>query len=159
MDLTRLRVGELVAGTAALALLLSLFLDWNRDVGVDDGGASIAGFGTETGWGSLGVITLLVVLAAIGTALALGVLTVTKRPAALPIGAAVLTTFVGILGMLVLAVRVLLLDDSLGAAYLGLLLMALIAGGGWITMADERTHAPYSAAPDLPRRPAPPAEA
>ena len=149
MDLSRLRTGELVAGSAALALLVALFLDWNREPGPV----------TETGWGSLGVLTLLLVLVAIGVALALACLTVTRRPAALPIGAAVITTFVGLVVLIVLAVRVVLLDDSLAAAYLGLLLMALIPAGGWITMADERTDAPYSAAPDLPRRPAPPAGA
>jgi hypothetical protein len=148
MDLSRLRIGELVAGAAAVALLVALSFDWNR-----------AGATAESGWGALGVVTLVLVLAAIAVALVLVFVTVTKRPAALPIGAAVLTTFVGILVLVVLAIRVLLLDDSLAAAHLGLLAMLLIPVGGWITMADERTDAPYSAAPDLPRRPAPPAEA
>lgn len=159
MDLSRLRVGELVAGSAALALLVTLFFDWNRDVGADRSVASVGHFGAQSGWSALGVVTLLLVLGAIGVALTLVLFTVTRRPAALPIGAAVLTTAVGLVVLLVLAVRVLLLDDSLGGAYLGLLFMALIPVGGWITMADERTDAPYSAAPDLPRRPAPPAEA
>ncbi len=146
MDPSRLRVGELIAGVAAVLLLVSLFFDWNRE-----------GAATQSGWGALGVVTLLALLVAVGTALALGFLTVTKRPAALPIGAAVLTTFVGLLATLVLALRVLLLDDSLGAAYFGLLAMLLVPVGGWVTMRDERLDAPYSAAPDLPRRPAPPA--
>ncbi len=159
MDLTRLRLGELLAGVAAVALLVSLFLPWNRDLGADEVGASVSGFGDESGWSSLGVPTLLLVLVAIGVALALVVTTAGKRPAGIPIGAAVLTTGIGIVVTLVLALRVLLLDDSLGGALLGLLLMALIPVGGWITMADERTGASYSAAPDLPRRPVPPAEA
>ncbi len=147
MDLTRLRAGELLAGAAALALLLSLFLDWNQ------------GRDAETGWESLGVIALAFVLAALVSAGALVVFTATKRPAAIPIGAAVITSAVGLLATLVLAVRVVLLDDSLGGAYLGLLFTFLVLAGGWLTMRDERTGAPYSAAPDLPRRPAPPAEA
>lgn len=159
MDLSRLRLGELVAGIAALALLVTLFFDWNRDTGAEGSVASVGRFGAESGWSALGVITLLLVLVAVGVALTLVLFTVTRRPAALPIGAAVLTTAIGTVVLGVLAVRVLLLDDSLGGAYLGLLFTALIPVGGWITMADERTHAPYSAAPDIPRRPAPPAEA
>ena len=153
MDLTRLRAGELLAGAAAVALLASLFLDWNRDD--DAGGAGVA----ESGWSSLGVVTLVFVLIAVGVALALVFTTVTKRPAAIPIGAAVITTAVGAVVTLVLVVRVVLLDDSLLVAYLGLVLMLLVPAGGWIAMGDERTSAPYSAAPDLPRRPAPPAAA
>ena len=148
MDLSRLRIGELLSGAAALALLVTLAFDWNRDVG-----------GAESGWSSLGVVTLVLVLAAIAVAFALVFATVTKRPAAIPIGAAGITTAVGIVVLLVLALRVLLLDDSLGGAYLGLLCMLLIPVGGWVTMADERTDAPYSAPPDLPVRPAPPVEA
>ncbi len=159
MDLARLRLGELLSGAAALGLLVTLFFDWNRDSGGRRAGASVAGAGAQSGWSSLGVVMVALVLATIGLALALVFTTAGKRPAAIPIGAAVLTTGVGIIVTLVLALRVLFLDDSLGGAYLGLLLMGLICVGSWIAMADERTDAPYSAAPDLPRRPAPPAEA
>jgi len=156
MDLTRLRLGELLSGVAAIALLATLFLDWNRDAGSAATGARV---GTESGWSSLGVVTLLLLLVVAGLALALVFTTAGKRPAAIPVGAAVLTTGVGIVVTIVLAIRVLLLDDSLGVAYLGLLFMLLIPVGSWIAMADERTDAPYSAAPDLPRRPVPRAEA
>lgn len=145
MDLSRLRAGELLAGVAALALLVSLFLDYEAADG--------------TGWGSLGIVTLVFVLAAVVAATALVVFTVTKRPAAIPIGAAVIATFVSLLSTIVLAANVLLLDDSLGGAYLGLVSCLGVFAGGWLTMRDERLDAPYSAAPDLPRRPAPPAEA
>lgn len=148
MDLSRLRLGELIGGAAAVGLLVTLFAGWNRDA------AGVA----HSGWGTLGWLMLLLVLVAVGLALALVVTTAGRRPAAIPIGAAVLTAAVGIVVTLVLAVRVLLVDDLLGAAYLGLAFMLLIPVGGWIAMADERTQAPYSAAPDLPRRPAPPVE-
>ena len=148
MDPTRLRLGEIVAGTAAAALALTLLLDWNRDGGV-----------RESGYASVGWLMLLLLAVAVGLAIALAVTTAGKRPAAIPIGAAVLTTAAGILIVLALAVRLVFLDDSLGGAYLGLLFAALIPVGGWLAMADERTDAPYSAAPDLPRRSAPPAEA
>ena len=156
MDVSRLRLGELVSGFAALALLVTLFFDWNHDG--DPVAASVAGLGNASGWRSLGVVMLALVLIAIGAAFALVLTTVTKRPAAIPVGAAVITTGLGGVVTLVLAIRVLFLDDSLGAAYLGVTLMILVPAGSWIAMADERTEAPYSAAPDLPRRPAPPAE-
>jgi len=156
MDLTRLRLGEVLSGAAAVALLTTLFFDWNRDRGSAAMGVSA---GTESGWSSLGVVMLLLLLVAIGLALALVFTTAGKRPAAIPVGAAVLTTGIGTVVTIVLAIRVLFLDDSLVAAYLGLAFMLLIPVGSWIALADERTDAPYSAAPDLPRRPAPPAEA
>ncbi len=157
MDLTRLRLGEVLSGAAAVALLTTLFFDWNRDRGSAAIGVSA---GTESGWSSLGVVMLLLLLlVAIGLALALVFTTAGKRPAAIPVGAAVLTTGIGTVVTIVLAIRVLFLDDSLVAAYLGLAFMLLIPVGSWIALADERTDAPYSAAPDLPRRPAPPAEA
>ena len=154
MDLSRLRLGELLAAAAAVALLVALFFDWERD-----GAASSGGGVPQSGWSSLGWPVLALVLAAVALALTLAVVTAGRRPAAIPIGAAVLTTGVGILVTLVLTVRVLLLDDALGLAGLGLLAMLLIPVGGWVAMADERRQAPYSAPPDVPRRPAPPIEA
>lgn len=155
MDIRRLRLGELIAGTAALGLLVTLLADWNRDATtLTDNAVRVQSGGSALGWP-----VVLLLLIACGLGLALVVTTVTKRPAAIPIGAAVLTTAVGLLAVLVLAIRVLTLDDSLGGAYLGLAFAVLIPAGGWIAMADERTHAPYSAAPDLPRRPPPPVEA
>jgi len=159
MDPSRLRAGELISGSAALALLGSLFLDWNRDTGPFDASASIRQFGTESGWSSLGWLMLLLLLGAVALALLLVVTTARRSPVGLPVSIAVVTAGVGIVVTLVLAVRLLFLDDSLGGAYLGGLLMLLISVGGWVAMADERTEAPSSAAPDLPRRPAPPAEA
>jgi len=149
MDFARLRLGELSSAAAALALLVTLFLDWNRD----------SGAGAQSGWSSLGLVMLALVVVTIALALALAFTTAVKRPAAIPVGAAVLTTGAGIIVTPVLAIRVLFLGDSLGFAHFGLLLMLLIPVGSWIAMADERTDAPYSAAPDLPRRPVPPAEA
>ncbi len=156
MHLSRLRPGELVCGLAALALLVTLFLGWHRDLDRDRA-AVAAGSAAVSGWGSLGVVTLALVLLAIGAAFALVFTTVTKRPAALPVAAALITTGIGIVVTIVLTVRVLFLDEPLVGAYLGLLLMLLVPVGSWIATADERMDAPYSAAPDLPRRPAPPA--
>ncbi len=152
MDLLRLRLGELVAAVAAAGLLVVLFENWNRDAGP-------AGTELHSGWSALGWVVVVLVLVAVATAFALAFVTVTRQPAAFPIGAAVLTTAVGIAVLVVLAIRVLLLDDSTTGAYVGLLLCLGIPVGGWLAMADERKDAPYSAAPDLPRRPPPPVEA
>src|SRR4051794_31377063 len=165
MDHTRLRSGELLAGAAAAALFVLLFLDWFGTLRVLDRAADVH----RTGWGSLGWLMDLGLLAAIGTAAALVVVTAARRPVAVPIGAAVLTTATAIVVTLALAIRLLLLQPGLGPglpnaavtlqlpAYLGLLSCALIALGGWIAMADERKDAPSSRAPELTPRPAPPA--
>lgn len=158
MDPTRLRGGELLSGAAALALLITLFFDWNRDLRGNTESASLASFGTVSGWGSLGAFVVFLVVVVIGLALALVAATVRGRPAAFPIGAAVLTTTIGLLTWLVVAIRVLALDDSLTGAYVGLLFLLLVVVGSWLSMADERKSSPHSKAPDLPRRPAPPAE-
>ncbi len=158
MDPTRLRGGELLSGAAALALLISLFFDWNRDLRGNTEPASLSSFGTVSGWGSLGVVVVVLVVVVILLATALVAATARGRPAAFPIGAAVLTTTVGLVTWLVVAIRVLTLDDSLTAAYVGLGFLLLVVVGGWLSMADERKSSAHSEAPDLPRRPAPPAE-
>lgn len=157
MDPTRLRAGELLSGAAAVALFVSLFFDWNRDLRGNTEPASLASFPTQSGWSSVGIVIVLLLLV-IALALALVAATVRGRPAAFPIGAAVLTTSVGLITWLVLAIRVLTFDDSLTGAYLGLVFLLLVVVGSWFSMADERKASRHSAAPDLPRRPAPPAE-
>ncbi len=157
MDPTRLRGGELLSGAAALALTITLFFDWNRDLRGNTQSASLSGFGTVSGWGALGWFVVLLLVVTIILALLLVAATARGRPAAFPIGAAVLTTTVGFLTWLVVAIRVLTLDDSLTAAYVGLVFLLLVFVGSWLSMADERKSSPHAEAPDLPRRPAPPA--
>ena len=158
MDPTRLRGGELLSGAAALALFITLFFDWNRDLRGNTQPARLASFGTVSGWGSLGIVVIFLIVVVLLLAAALVAATARGRPAAFPIGAAVLTTAVGLLTWLVVAIRVLALDDSLAAAYAGLLFLLLVTVGSWFSMADERRSSAHAKAPDLPRRPAPPAE-
>lgn len=158
MDPTRLRGGELLSGAAALALFITLFFDWNRDLRGNTQQASLASFGTVSGWGALGVVVVLLLVVTMVLALLLVAATARGRPAAFPIGAAVLTTVVGLLTWLVVAIRVLVLDDSLAAAYVGLVALLLVVVGSWRSMADERKSSPHARPPDLPRRPAPPTE-
>lgn len=171
MTFTRLRLGELVAAIGALGLTITLFLSWyglEEDAGVSAprGAQNL----TDSGWTGLGIIgTILVVLALIAALLV--VVTAAGRQApAWAVGATILATFSGIIAFCAVAISM-LAQPELGidlpnqlvnvepAAYAGLVFAALIPAGGWIALADERTDAPYSAAPDIEPRPAPPATA
>lgn len=179
MDLRRLRLGELLAAVGAVVLVVSLFLDWvhgpiaqanyvlrgygavvySKDV--YDGAAS----GLEAG----GIVLVVLLLAVAALAATLVVLTVTVEPVGLTMASAVGTAFFGIVMTIATTLRVLLFQPDLGiglgdsdvqmqlGAYLSLAGVFLCAAGGWITMRDERQSAPYSAAPTLEPRPAPPA--
>jgi len=171
MHLNRLRVGEIVAAVGAALLVVSLFLDWvkpeyqllgrgRRVYEYPDAGTALAGF-DAAGW--LMIVLLLIVAA---LAITLVVLTVTLEPVGMTVASAVGTAFFGILITLVLIVRLTLAQPDLGlgdknadlqlGAYLSLLGVALCAAGGWLTLRDERMDAPYSVAPVLEPRPAPP---
>jgi hypothetical protein len=181
MHLDRLRAGEILAGLGAIALLLLLFGDWVRPEAtlLRQPGADIppqlqgtadrvvkafVDANAQTGWHGLGWLMVAVLLLAVIAALTLVVLTVTQEPVGLAVGSAVITTAIGIIATVALLIRLTLAQPDLGAglpdryvdvlapAWLGQLSCLLIAAGGWITMADERTGAPYSTAPDLPPR-------
>lgn len=148
MSVGRLRHGEWLALLSALALLAVLGMEW---------------FGDETGYGGLGpVIVVLVVAVALG-GLALAVLTVRGRPQAWPIAVCVVTSGLGILVWPVLALRTLVFgpgdDDVALAGWIGLLLAALVPLGTWLAMADERLDAPESAVTPPPARPVPGSQA
>ncbi|WP_372791276.1 hypothetical protein [Paraconexibacter sp.] len=169
MHLHRLRLGEITAAIGAVVLITSLFLDWvELTVGAVPSGSAADGVVrvSESGFSSAGwlLVALLVIVAAL--AIALVVLTVTLEPVGLTMSVTVATAFFGIIAAVVTALRVALFqpDGGLGdsfasmqlGAYLTLLGVVLCAAGGWITMRDERMDAPYSAAPELEPRPAPP---
>jgi hypothetical protein len=79
----------------------------------------------------------------------------------------VVTAVLGIVTLPIALIRVLVtqpdLDLGLGngavtiqtAGYVGVVALALIAAGAWITLADERTDAPESAYAPPPARPVP----
>ncbi len=146
----RLRVGEWLAVVGAAALLVTLFLDW---VGPAD----------ESGWSSLGWVTLAFCIAAIGCAAWLAIANATNRPVAQAVAASVLTASVGTLAFVALALRVLVFqpgpNDSVvlrTGAYFGLLAALILALGGWLATKDERTDAPESAYTAPEPRPLPP---
>jgi hypothetical protein len=154
--LSRVRAGEALTAIGAIALFVLLFLDWFSGGGV-----------SASGWSSLGwaLVVLLVIVLALAVVVFAAVVTGAKP--AIAVGSAVITFTVATVTFVIALVRVLLtqpaLDRGLGngavsvqvAGYLGLLALALIAAGGWLTVADERTAAPESAYTPPPPRPLP----
>jgi hypothetical protein len=154
--LSRVRAGEALTAIGAIALFVLLFLDWFSGGGV-----------SASGWSSLGwaLVVLLVIVLALAVVVFAAVVTGAKP--AIAVGSAVITFTVATVTFVIALVRVLVtqpaLDRGLGngavsvqvAGYLGLLALALIAAGGWLTVADERTAAPESAYTPPPPRPLP----
>jgi hypothetical protein len=147
----RLRGGELLVVVGAVVLLVSLFLDWVGPVG-------------QSGWSSLGWLTLLVAISGILVALWLAFATATARPVTEVVAAAVIGAVVEPLTVVVLLVRTAIAQPGVDAvtsieagAYVGLAGAALLAVGAWWALADERTDAPESAYVPPAPRPAPPA--
>jgi hypothetical protein len=152
--MSRLRIGEWVAGLGAAGLFVSLFLNWFSIDGSAWGWTSYtpAGSGPHlSGWGSLGWFMDVLLCVAIVGGLSLSYMTVKRVSPAWPIGAGVLTIALGAVIALVLAMRLLDLagDTSLGSdklvvdvrlpAYLGLLFTILIPLGAFLSLKDERT--------------------
>ena len=151
MSVGRLRGGELLVVVGAVVLLVSLFLDWVGPVG-------------QSGWSSLGWLTLLVAISGILVALWLAFATATARPVTEVVAAAVIGAVVEPLTAVVLLVRTAIAQPGVDAvtsieagAYVGLAGAAVLAIGAWWSLADERTDAPESAYVPPTPRPAPPA--
>ena len=154
--MSRIRAGEALTAIGAIALFVLLFLNWFSGGGV-----------SASGWSSLGwaLVVLLVIVMALAVVVLAAVVTAAKP--AIAVGSAVITFTVATVTFVIALVRVLItqpaLDMGLGngavsvqvAGYLGLLALALIAAGGWLTVADERTAAPESAYTPPPPRPLP----
>ena len=150
LSIGRLRGGELLAGVGAAVLLVSLFLDWVGPVG-------------ESGWSSLGWLTLAVAVAAILAGAWLVFVTATARPVTQVVAAGVTAAVVEPVALIVLAVRTAIAQPGVDAAtsveaagYVGLAAAAVLAVGVWWSLADERTDAPESAYVPPAPRPAPP---
>ena len=150
MKLSRIRTGERLALAGAVALTVLLCFDWFFLSTPD------ARLGAhESGWRSLGWPITLVLVAAIGCALAMVFTTATMRAVGWPVVLNVFTFVLGLLGTLLVAIR-LIAQPGLGVdagnvdveiepvAWLGLLSIAAIGAGGWISELDERTEAPES---------------
>jgi hypothetical protein len=133
-----MRKAEPVAGLGGLLLIGSLFLPWNAH---------------ESGWEAMTVIDVLLALLAV-LALAVPVTSVATRGPAKAVGAAVLASALVWPAIVLVAVK--LLSDSDSGAWLALAGSILAWAGSWFSLKDEST--PGAVVPDVPRRPAPPAE-
>ncbi len=168
----RLRSGEHMVGAGATVLFLTLFFDWFepevRPRITETAGQIVGPELHRSGWTSLGWPVVLVLLVVIVLAAWLVLSTAAGAIVSQPVAAAVLTATAGTLALLVLALRVAVFQPGLGVgapdelvgvelpAYLGLAAVALVAVGGWRSIADERTDAPESAyTPPAARRPPP----
>lgn len=152
----RIRAGEALAGSGAIALFALLFANWFSGGGVSASGWSSIGWGLDVLLAAVSLLGLIVV----------GAVVLRTRPA-VAVGAAVLTVAVSAITLVAALVRVLVtqpdLDRGLGNAavsveasgYLGLAALALVLAGAWITIGDERTAAPESAYTPPPPRPLP----
>jgi hypothetical protein len=153
VSIGRLRSGELLAGAGAAALFVALFLDWVGPAG-------------ESGWSSLGWLTLLFAIAALLAVAWLLLATALARPVTHVVTAAVIASVLGPLALIVLVVRIAIAQPGAdavtsieGAAYVGLAGALALAVGAWWSLADERTDAPESAYTPPAPRPAPPPQA
>jgi hypothetical protein len=131
-----LRSGEIVAGLGAVALLVALFLGWF---------ATAAG-ASRSGWGSLGWLALIPLVAAIALGLALVVSTLAERTPPLPLAVGVAVVPWALLAVFAIVVRLVAQPGPNAEvsvrwpAYLGLLGALALLAGGWRAIGDERTN-------------------
>jgi hypothetical protein len=158
--MTRLRLSDLGAGAAGVALLVVLFLPWYRGAV----GTGVVSYGPgassqrATGWQAFSVVDVLLALAA-ALAIAIVVVTASTRGPAKPVASTVIATVVSAIAVLLVLWRALAppepgLTRSYGV-WLGLAATLLMFAASFAALHDERT--PGAVPPDVPRRPAPPA--
>ena len=156
-QLSRLRSGEVLAGVAAVVLLVCLFaLPW---YGLNSSVASIAqrlGVSTShTGWESLTTLRWLILITSL-SALALVYLQGTRRAPAMPAAFSLIVTVLGAVMALALIYRVLInvpgsndVVDRQAGGFIGLAAGLAVAYGGYrslrqegVAPQDERTKIP-----------------
>lgn len=132
MDLRRLRPGEWITAVAGVVLMVSLFLPW---------------YGTPdaTAWEALAVNDLL--LAALAAfAIATFLATAWQPVPALPITLDALVALAGMVGSVLVLVRVAFLPEGADSRewglWLGLVGALGVTAGGWISMRDQRLSRP-----------------
>jgi uncharacterized membrane protein len=132
VDFTRLRGGELLAGTAGVALLVDTFLPWFEFRS-----------GKLDAWQSF-TVTEVVIAAAIVMAFTLFAVTLMARTTAAPVAAAVWTTLVGLIATIWVLVSVLAKPDGAlqnrYGSWVGLAATVAILVAGWLSIRDERSR-------------------
>jgi hypothetical protein len=155
MDLRRLRVGEYIVGACGLLLLVALFLPWY-------------GPGSATAWESFSILDVILTLLALA-AISVPIVTAAHRVPAMPLAVESLTTLFGMLGLVLVLIRVLNLPGEAHGREIGLWLGFVatigIAAGGLIGMRDERrspdgrhtdvSGVPVTSQPEVETLPAP----
>lgn len=123
MTLRKLTPGEIVAGLAGAVLLADLFGPW---------------FGNDSGWSSLAVLLVLLLISA-GLGIVLLLTTAFQRSQAYPVAAEVFAFAFGAVTTLVVAVELALRDHPGWAAWVGLVAVLCVAIGAWLALrADTR---------------------
>ncbi len=155
MQAAKLRTGELVAAVSAVLLFVVMFLNW---FGVDEDGffaldddqqLDLVKFAPDdvnvdrldlSAWQAfsfIDAILLLTIVVAIGAA----VMSAASRSPNLPVAASAVTTGLGIIATLLVLWRLIATPYGLDRdlfAYVGLILAAAIAAGGWRAMAEDQ---------------------
>jgi hypothetical protein len=148
--------GSLVAGLAALALFVVMFMSWFGDAGqaAEDAeevrraaeilnvDAAPTDDTTDTAWQAFGWFGLAILIGAIGLGISFAVVTYTRASVSLPIALSSTTAGAGLLAVVYVFFRILNppgdgeVDREVGL-FLGLLASAGIALGGWLGMQDD----------------------
>jgi hypothetical protein len=172
VDLRRPRLGDWVTGLAGLVLVISLFLPWFET----GAGTYIAPAGedaelpaTRSAWEAFTVIDVLLLLVGL-LALAVLLLVAFSRMSAVPVAASSITAVLGLLAVVVVAIRLIFppgVDGFAGdfersfGAWIGLLSVLGLFAGAVVSMRDERARTgasggdpgPEPELRDLPARP------
>jgi hypothetical protein len=152
MDADRLGRGEQIAGICAVILFIFMFFNWFslpdevNGVPTGVGLAEAAGIDTSINAWQAYDFTDLILLVTIVVAAGGAVATLMARDVALPVAASAITAGLGILSFVFVAFSILNtpsegpidLDRSWGV-FVGLVLTAGIAYGGWMSMQEEGT--------------------
>ncbi len=128
--LRRLRAGELLALLGVALVVVSLLEPWYQGL-----------LGTLDPWNTFGP-TIVLLLAALCSALAMIASAVTERSPALPVSSAVWTVLLGLFAAIAMIVRVLERPDHAQYTCIGVWLalagaLAILAGA-WLVIRDER---------------------
>ncbi len=143
MDATRLNTGEKLAGAAAVVLFITMFLNW---FGAPDiGGVDFEGLtGVDvsiSAWQAFDFIDLLLLLTVI-SGVALAVTAAVASAPNMPVALSAITTGIAAISTLFVLYRVIDPPFSLDREYglfIGLIAVALVAVGGWMSMQEEGT--------------------
>ena len=144
VEFSRLRRGELIAGAAALVLILTLFgLPWYGLTGAQRSADALGISTSVNGWHGLTDLRWLILLTAL-TGLALAVSQSACRAPALPVSLSTITTVLGVITSLSLIDRVLLNvpgpSELVGArvgAYVGLISGLALTAGAFVSLREE----------------------